>query len=71
MMIDVNMEQEAFRQRVDEIEQDHDYAGLVRQVESLYEELGVTVMRCVSTTGEDAMQFFIPKEKSSYPNYPA
>jgi hypothetical protein len=71
MMIDVNMEQEAFRERVDEIEQDYDYAGLAQQVESFYEELGVTVMRCISTTGEDGMRFFIPKEKSSYPNYPA
>jgi hypothetical protein len=65
------MEHEAFQKRIDHIEEDHDYAGLVKQVEGLYEEMGATVIRCISTTGEDALQFFAPKEKPSYPNYPA
>lgn len=71
MIIRINMKQEAFKECIDEIEQDYDYAALVRQVDSFYDELGASVMRCISTTGEDALQLFAPKEKSSYPNYPA
>jgi hypothetical protein len=71
MMIRLNAEHLSFEKRIDEIEQTHDYASLVHQVDELYDELGATVMRCISTTGEDALQFFVPKERPSYPNYPA
>lgn len=71
MIIRINMKQEAFKERIDEIEQDYDYAALVQQVDTLYDEIGAVVMRCISTAGEDPIQLFVPEERPPYPNYPA
>ncbi len=71
MIIRLNMEHEAFKGRINEIEASSDYAALVASIEDLYEELDAVVMENVSTQGEAPRTELFIRPESTYPNYPA